>query len=45
MTISREEQLKILGLMQDSYIDYTDAPATDTAYWQEATVNDRNSPS
>jgi hypothetical protein len=42
MAISREEELKILGLMQDSDIDCTDAPATDTAFWQEATVNDRN---
>jgi len=39
MAISREEQLKILGLMQDSEIDYTDAPATNTEFWQDATVN------
>ena len=39
MTISREEQLKILGLMKDSEIDYTDAPATDEEFWQDATVN------
>jgi hypothetical protein len=39
MAISREEQLKILGQMQDSDIDYTDAPATDSAFWQEATLN------
>ncbi len=39
MAISREEQLKILGQMQDSDIDYTDAPATDGDFWQEATLN------
>lgn len=39
MAISREEQLKILGMMQDTDIDYTDAPATDTEFWQEATLN------
>jgi len=39
MAISREEQLKILGQMQDSDIDYTDAPATDNDFWQEATLN------
>jgi uncharacterized protein (DUF4415 family) len=39
MAISREEQLKILGLMKDSDIDYTDAPATDTDFWEDATVN------
>lgn len=39
MAISREEQLKILGLMQDSEIDYTDAPATNTEFWQDATLN------
>jgi len=25
--------------MQDSEIDYTDAPATNTEFWQDATVN------
>lgn len=39
MAISREEQLKILGRMKDSDIDYTDAPATDTDFWEDATVN------
>lgn len=39
MAISREEQLKILGLMQESEIDYTDAPATNAEFWQDATLN------
>jgi uncharacterized protein (DUF4415 family) len=39
MAISREEQLKILGLMQESEIDYTDAPATNTEFWQDSTLN------
>jgi len=39
MAISRQEQLQILGQMQDSDIDYTDAPATDSDFWQEATLN------
>ncbi len=39
MAISREEQLKILGRMKDSDIDYTDAPATNADFWQDATVN------
>ncbi len=39
MAISREEQLKILGLMQDSEIDYTDAPATNAEFWQDSTLN------
>ena len=39
MAISREEQLKILGRMKDSDIDYTDVPATDADFWQDATVN------
>lgn len=39
MAISREEQLKILGLMQDSDIDYTDAPVTNPEFWQDATLN------
>ena len=39
MAISREEQLKILGRMKDSDIDYTDVPATDTDFWEDATVN------
>lgn len=39
MAISRAEQLKILGQMKDSDIDYTDAPATNTDFWQDATVN------
>ena len=39
MAISREEQLKILGLMQDSEINYADAPATNEEFWQNATVN------
>jgi len=39
MAISRQEQLKILGQMQDSDIDYTDAPATDSDFWQDATLN------
>lgn len=41
MAISREKQLKILGLMQDSDIDYSDAPATDGEFWQGATVIER----
>ena len=39
MAISRQEQLQILGQMQDSDIDYTDAPATDSDFWQDATLN------
>jgi len=39
VAISREEQLKILGRMRDSDIDYTDALATDADFWQDATVN------
>jgi len=39
MAISREEQLKILGRMKDSDIDYTDAPATNADFWEDATVN------
>lgn len=39
MAISREEQLKILGLMQESEIDYTDAPATNTEFWKDSTPN------
>ena len=39
MAISREEQLRILGLMKDSDIDYTDVPATNDEFWQEAMVN------
>ncbi len=39
MAISREEQLKILGRMRDSDIDYTDAPATNADFWEDATVN------
>ena len=39
MSMSREEQLKSLGQMKDSDIDYSDLPATDAEFWQEATVN------
>ena len=39
MSMSREEQLNILGQMKDSDIDYSDVPATDAEFWQEATVN------
>jgi uncharacterized protein (DUF4415 family) len=39
MAISREEQLRILGRMKDSDIDYADAPATNADFWQDATVN------
>jgi len=39
MAISREEQLKILGRMKDSDIDYTEAPATNAGFWEDATVN------
>ena len=39
MAISREEQLKILDLIEDSKIDYTDASATDEEFWQNTTVN------
>ncbi|TRU20281.1 MAG: hypothetical protein EWV92_08855 [Microcystis aeruginosa Ma_MB_S_20031200_S102] len=39
MSMSKEEQLKILGQMKDSDIDYSDLPATDAEFWQEATVN------
>jgi uncharacterized protein (DUF4415 family) len=39
MAISREEQLKILGQMQDSDIDYSDSPATNAEFWQKATLN------
>ena len=40
MSMSREEQLKILGQMKDSDIDYSDIAATDAEFWQEATVRD-----
>ncbi|MDB9509282.1 hypothetical protein PN502_19955 [Microcystis aeruginosa CS-338/01] len=30
--------IKILGQMKDSDIDYSDVPATDAEFWQEATV-------
>lgn len=36
--MSREEQLKILGQMKDSDIDYSDIPTTDAKFWQEAIV-------
>lgn len=39
MAISREEQLKILGQMKDYDIDYSDAPATNAEFWQEASIN------
>ncbi len=39
MAISREEQLRILGRMKDSDIDYTDAPPTNADFWQDATIN------
>ena len=39
MSMSREEQLKLLGQMKDSDIDYSDIAATDAEFWQEATVN------
>ena len=39
MAISRDEQLKILGRMKDSDIDYSDAPATDAAFWKDAVVH------
>ena len=39
MAISREEQLKILGQMKDSDIDYTDIPATSADFWQDGTVS------
>ncbi|MGB5769955.1 MAG: BrnT family toxin [Crocosphaera sp.] len=39
MPMSRKEQLKILGQMKESDIDYSDVPATDTEFWQEATLN------
>ncbi|MFM1843920.1 MAG: hypothetical protein RLZZ490_2663 [Cyanobacteriota bacterium] len=39
MTISRQEQLKLLGQMQNDDIDYTDIEQTDAEFWQDATVN------
>ena len=36
MAISREEQLKILGRMKDSDIDYSDVEATDQEFWKGA---------
>lgn len=33
------EQLKILGRMKDSDIDYSDAPAADAEFWKGATVH------
>lgn len=39
MTLSREEQLKILWQMKDSEIDYSDIPATSSEFWQGATVH------
>jgi uncharacterized protein (DUF4415 family) len=39
MSMSREEQLKLLGQMKDSDIDYSDVPATDAKFLQEAKVN------
>lgn len=39
MAISREEQLKILGQMKDSDIDYSDAPPTDAEFWKGAALH------
>ncbi|MBR8840305.1 MAG: BrnA antitoxin family protein [Stigonema ocellatum SAG 48.90 = DSM 106950] len=39
MAISREEQLKILGSIKESDIDYSDAPRTDEAFWEGAAFN------
>lgn len=39
MAISREEQLKILGRMKDSDIDYSDAAPTDAEFWKDAVVH------
>lgn len=39
MAISREEQLKILGQMKDSEINYSEIAATDEVFWQDAIVN------
>ena len=39
MAISREEQLKILGRMKNSDIDYTEVLATNADFWEDATVN------
>jgi len=39
MAISREEQLKILGRMKDSDIDYSDVEATNEEFWQGATFH------
>jgi len=40
MAISREEQLKILGAIKESDIDYSDAPPTDETFWEKgATFN------
>ena len=36
---TRKEQLQALGRMKDSDIDYTDAPATNADFWQNATIN------
>jgi len=38
MAISREEQLKILGQMKDSDIDYSDAAPTDAEFWKDAAL-------
>ncbi len=39
MAISREEQLKILGQMKDSDIDYSDAAPTDEEFWKDAVLH------
>lgn len=39
MAISREEQLKILGQMRDSDIDYSDAAPTDPEFWKDAALH------
>ncbi|MBE9170967.1 BrnA antitoxin family protein [Pleurocapsales cyanobacterium LEGE 06147] len=39
MAISREEQLKILGQMKDSDIDYSDAEPTNAEFWKDAVVH------
>lgn len=39
MAISREEQLKILGRMRDSDIDYSEAAPTDEEFWKDAVLH------
>jgi uncharacterized protein (DUF4415 family) len=39
MALSREQQLKILGAMKESDIDYSDAPRTNAEFWKNVEIN------